>query len=838
MLAPVSRALRHFALSLTVLVSITACGGKDASSSFPTVPTPPTPALTGATASASSLTLISGQSGALTITATVAAGATTTFALSSSNAAVATVSGSAGQYTITAVGAGSATLTATVTASGTALITTRSTVVVPVTVVPPVVVALTPSTLSVRAGESGVLTVGITGGAPVPAAQACVSNNAAVATATLIGATCAITAVSAGVATITATASTGQSAQSTVTVLAPVMVMLTPSVLTLRPNATGVLTIAISGGAPLPSAERCASSNVAVATTTLNGSTCNVTAVGAGSATITATTVTGQTAQSSVSVAAEPAITAIAVAPPSASLTIGQQVTLVPTVTRASAAVGITYDYRTASSAVASVGTGGLVTALSAGTTDITVTARGSGGGFVTTELTGTVRVTVAPAASTLTIEPGTLSLPRGLSAQATAVLRNAGGNVVTGQAVQWSSSDTSVARVDMNGLVASGRPGIAVLEATSAGIRGTATVSVSAPPPNAACRLPSRTGSVSFGFPRSTTRLRPTGTVRATVLFVDFSDAPATRTPENVLNIIQPASGAYFSAQSYGAMSLVLEPQRRWLRMSKPSTQYGWPNNVTFAAQRALLQEAADLAAPFTDMTAADLLVVMTNPDAGAITFGPALVPNPGDGIRVPGRSTTIDNATNSGRDLSGWGGLWLSHEMGHLLSLPDLYDFAPPTPAQTNLHVGEWSIMGLISGRGAELTAFERWQLGWLADEQLVCAPVAATSLVVLSPIAQLGGTKAVLVPLTATSALVVESRRALGYDARLTQTGALVYLIDTQVANGRGTMRILPVDDADQSKLTRVLTPGQSVNIGGSSITLVSRTDGADVVRVVRP
>ena len=79
---------------------------------------------------------------------------------------------------------------------------------------------------------------------------------------------------------------------------------------------------------------------------------------------------------------------------------------------------------------------------------------------------------------------------------------------------------------------------------------------------------------------------------------------------------------------------------------------------------------------------------------------------------------------------------------------------------------------------------------------------------------------------------------ARRALGYDARLTQTGLLVCLIATQVANGRATMPILTVDDADLGTLMRVLTHGQSSALGGASITLRSRTDGADVVRAVRP
>lgn len=475
------------------------------------------------------------------------------------------------------------------------------------------------------------------------------------------------------------------------------------------------------------------------------------------------------------------------------TLAVGQSGALTITATIAAGATA-TVALASANPAVAIIsGSAGqyTVTAVSPGSTTLTAVVSAVGPALASASRTLDIPVTVV-APVVVTLMPGTLALRPGASGVLTVAV-SGGATIPTVQAC--TSSNVAVATTALRGstcTVTAVGPDSAVLEVTSGGARGSALVTVTVPPPNAACRLPSRTGSVAFGFPRNASRLRSTGTVRATVLFVDFSDAPAMRTTHGVLNIIQPTAGTFFTAHPYGAMSLVLEPQQRWLRMSRLSTQYGWPNDVTFESHRLFLQDAADLAAPFTDMSAADLLVVMTNPDAGAITFGPAFVPNTGGGIRVPWRATSIDNATNSGRALTGWGGLWLAHEMGHLLSLPDLYDFAPPTPAQTHLHVGEWSIMGFISGRGGEFSAFERWQLGWLADEQLVCAP-AATS---------------------------------------------LACFIDTQVASGRGTMRVLPFADTDQSKLTRALTPGQSVTLGGVNITLVSRTEGSDVVRVVRP
>lgn len=476
----------------------------------------------------------------------------------------------------------------------------------------------------------------------------------------------------------------------------------------------------------------------------------------------------------------------------------------------------------------ASVSNIGIVTPVATGVATITATVDGK---------SGTAAVTVIPQpVSAVLISPGSITVPLGLAAQLAATVYNQAGAPVSGQTIAWASSDTATARVDANGLLVTGRTGTATITASTGAFSGQANVTVSTAPPIASCKLSNRQGTVAFGFPRAAVRLKTTGTVRATVLFVDFSDAPATRTPQNVLDILQPTAPNFFAALSYGAMNMVLAPNLRWFRMSKPSTQYGWPSSVTYQAHLALLQEAADLAAATTDYLQTDLLVVVTNPDAGGISNGPALIPNAGGGIRVPGRTTTIDNATNSGRDLLGWGGTWLNHEVGHLMSLPDLYDYSPPQVGG-RLHVGDWSQMGQINGKGSEWSAFERWQLGWIRDDQMMCAP-SGTSLASLSPIETAGGYKAVLLPLSATLAVVVESRRALGYDSAIPQPGPLVYFIDTNVASGRGTMRVLPVEDADQVKLARTLLAGQTITYQGASVTLVSRTDGSDVVRVVRP
>ncbi len=227
-------------------------------------------------------------------------------------------------------------------------------------------------------------------------------------------------------------------------------------------------------------------------------------------------------------------------------------------------------------------------------------------------------------------------------------------------------------------------------------------------------CKLPeaANRGDVGLGFPRYSSRMPSTGTVHARVLFVDFSDAPAAITPAQALGIISPGAENFYKAVSYGRLNLLLEPYNAWLRMSKPSTGYPWAP-VSYDGLRAYIQEAVNLADPFVDFSTAQAVYVITNPAVTAIGYGPAFTGAPQFG-GVTADGVTLYNGAASGNDLTYWGSLWLNHEGSHTLGLVDLYAFT----GDTHRFVGGFDLMGLISGLGPELFAYERWLLGWLDD------------------------------------------------------------------------------------------------------------------------
>ena len=471
--------------------------------------------------------------------------------------------------------------------------------------------------------------------------------------------------------------------------------------------------------------------------------------------------------------------------------------------------------------------------ALPAGTYNATTSLTSSASGVSNSPQMIAVTFTIAPQPAVLTSITVSLSaqaVDSGGTVTATAAGKDQYGAAIATGAVTWSSSATNVATVSSTGVVSALAPGQTSIKATAGAVSGTTSLTVNAVDLVAACRLPAKFPGVALGFPRVAGRLKSVGDVHMVVVFVDFSDAVATRTPQSVFGIISPAAENYYKAVSYGRLNLILQPTYTWYRMSKPPTQYGW-SGLTFAAQKEYSEEALTLAAT-TDLSQADGFVILANPDATALANGPAFAANPGTGVTVRGK--TLDNGLTSGHDLLLWGSYWLNHEMGHTMSLVDDYAFS----GATHRFVGGFSLMGLISGFAREYFGWERWQLGWIDDAQVSCDSRAGIRDVTLSPIERAGGTKMIVIPTGTTTALVVESRRAEGYDTNGTWSpGVLVYSIDTSIATGNGPLKVLPINDNDISKGTAPLQPGGSMTVGGVTITFLSTTSSGDVVRVTR-
>jgi hypothetical protein len=181
-------------------------------------------------------------------------------------------------------------------------------------------------------------------------------------------------------------------------------------------------------------------------------------------------------------------VATVSVSASSTSLAVGATLQVNVTLKDASGNVltGRTIGWTSSNTAVATVSPTGLVRALTAGAVSITATSESK---------TGSLALSVLPPpVAGVVVSLNSTSLIVGQTAQASATLRDANGNVLTGRAVSWSSSAPAVASVTAAGLVTALGAGTANVVATSEGKSGAAALAVTAPasppPAPASCSL------------------------------------------------------------------------------------------------------------------------------------------------------------------------------------------------------------------------------------------------------------------------------------------------------------------------------------------------------------
>lgn len=359
-------------------------------------------------------------------------------------------------------------------------------------------------------------------------------------------------------------------------------------------------------------------------------------------------------------------------------------------------------------------------------------------------------------------------------------------------------------------------------------------------------CKLPvaDGRGDVSIGgWPRIADRLRPTGTIICQVIMVDFPDSPSFISPHEAYSKISQASDV-FNEMSYGKLHFIMQPHFKWLRMSKLSTEYNDNGNWTFIQHKQYIVEATQLAIDDdTDFSESDCFIILANPNATGFGYcGPAFCSINNTGIILSGKY--FGNGATSAADLDKWGSMWANHELTHAMGLVDLYAFYPSSHENHKFpFTGEISYMGLSSfqSNSPSLFAFERWNIGWLEDSQIICCDKIKLSCdsgqtVCITPIEIPGGIKAAIVPTSSTTVICVECRRPIGIDCKLAKSGSLVYLVDSSIQSGMGPIKVYPCDlQNDPRFLLAPRSLGESVTVAGLTVCVIASAQYEDTVRI---
>ena len=247
-----------------------------------------------------------------------------------------------------------------------------------------------------------------------------------------------------------------------------------------------------------------------------------------------------------------PAVATVTLTPAASSITLGANAQL-SAETRSVAGVVLTgriVSWSSNDPTIATVSQSGLVTGVSVGG-PITITATSEG-------VVGAASVTVTPKpVASVTVAAPTSQIVVGATTQMTATVLDAGGGVLTGRVVSWSSSNATVATVSQSGLVTGVSVGGPItITATSEGISGTASVSVTAVPV-ASVTVSSIAPAMVLGvtMPMTATTLDAAGRVLAgrVVTWLSSNTGIATVSPSGVVTGVATGGPVTITATSEG---------------------------------------------------------------------------------------------------------------------------------------------------------------------------------------------------------------------------------------------------------------------------------------------
>jgi M6 family metalloprotease-like protein len=213
---------------------------------------------------------------------------------------------------------------------------------------------------------------------------------------------------------------------------------------------------------------------------------------------------------------------------------------------------------------------------------------------------------------------------------------------------------------------------------------------------------------------------IRPAGRLRAVMLFIDFPDAPHSEAPSDLYNRMVPPAQTWLKEVSYGHVSMEVSAINQWYRMSKPSDDYGFSKaipSLTFEQHRAYVAEAVRLASAEVDFAQFQIVLVVAS-KGSQIPVSPTFHARIGEGIAVNGGE--VRHAITFGADIRATlphhARNVFVHEMGHLMGLPDLYDYEGSRKLQWK-YVGAWDNMSSILV-GAHFLAYHKLKLGgWMS-------------------------------------------------------------------------------------------------------------------------
>ena len=369
--------------------------------------------------------------------------------------------------------------------------------------------------------------------------------------------------------------------------------------------------------------------------------------------------------------------------------------------------------------------------------------------------------------------------------------------------------------------------------------------------------------GSGGRYFDQPITFLDPVKGARIKVVGVNFSDVKSNSTPEQDYSKYQKFVADYVQNESDVPTNLTISYADHYLTLASTVKSY---NLGTGRFNSVFLQDVADAVRKDgkINLDGVDEVVIVAPPSTPNTEFanmtGPmgqagGIGPNgvwPGvPGIRGMYQEGSPSTAPESPGDQVWSADPWITvheeinHHMGLNDSMPDIdassMKSIPTNNSSSNFGTGNW---GNMAGATGDLLVWHKWLVGFESDSQINCASAKKSTLSWIRPSEiKDTGTKALVIPTSSTTAIVVESQRSLGYEYKLpaSMNGALVYTVDTKdtrhgfgIAVQRPSNRTGTIYQGGRWLADAALKQGEFVVVQGVKISVVASGAFGDVIK----
>ena len=294
------------------------------------------------------------------------------------------------------------------------------------------------------------------------------------------------------------------------------------------------------------------------------------------------------------------------------------------------------------------------------------------------------------------------------------------------------------------------------------------------------------------LGFPRPENRLPNKGTLNFKVLFAKSSGSTVAneKSAEDLYKKLQPeiVSSFYNQVSNGSVKNIQFEPYYSWIEFDKLESLQdarGTDQSRVESEWRTFVSKTLETAEPQIDFTKSDGVIIILDPNSSYLRLGYGLT----DEHTVDGKK--ISSVALLGRSYVQVGlrsPYLVSHELGHLFGLPDLYSFQDSTDT-----VDYFSIMNKAAVGGIGYFGWERFILGWLDDPQIICHK-AGEVVGNLVPLTKKNGLKIITVPISTSEVLVVENRTKEGIDKMIPNPGIIAYVVDSSIEGGKNPIKVL--------------------------------------------